>query len=90
MGLVLCRAEGVDLHLGLPCRETLSVSIHPPVHSMFPFSDCVEWNGLEGNWHVMLESFERHVAMLPKVLFDHAPKELNKIEFTVELGEDNT
>jgi hypothetical protein len=60
MGFVLRRTKFPDLQCCIFGFESRPVSFHPPMHPMFPTSNCTEFYGRQSLWHVFLQRFKGH------------------------------
>ena len=89
VGLVFCRTELLDTGLCISCAKPRSVSLHPPVHVVLPTADNLQFHGLHGFRHILLECIKCVITIFPKISFHNTPKELNKIEFTMKLWQKN-
>ena len=56
---------------------------------MLPTADNLQFHRLHGFQHILLECIKCIIAIFPKISFHNTPKELNKIEFTMKLWQEN-
>lgn len=59
------------------------------VHAVLPFSDSLDFHRLKSLRHIFFQGLEGVITVFGEVPLDSAPEELNEIEFTMELGQEN-
>ena len=80
------------LYINLSIFGTLPIPVclHPLNHPVFPLPYGAELNWFQCLWNIVLECVKHIITVLPQVLLDCTLKELNKVEFTVKLGQEDT
>ena len=79
----------ININLSIFGTLPIPVCLHPQNHPVFPLLYGAELNWFQCLWNIVLERVECIITVLPQVLLDCALKELNKVEFTVKLGQED-
>lgn len=89
MGLVFCWTELFYTYLCISCTKPWSVSLHPPVHTVFLIVNNLQLYRFHGFQHVLLECVICVITIFVEILFHNTPKELDEIQFTMEFWQEN-
>ena len=77
------------IKLCILCTLPIPVCLHPSDHSVFPFPYGAELNRFKCFWKVCLECFECIITVVLQIFLDFTTEKLNKVEFTVELWQED-
>ena len=91
LGLSLAYFQDISLNviLSRTLCQSLTISVYPMVHAMFPFPNRRERDRFHCYWHICFESVKCHIAVFMEVFFYCTPEELNEVELTVKFRKED-
>lgn len=87
MRFILSWTKFLDLCVHSP--ESHPVSIHPPVHAMFPLPDGLEWHRCKCCGHVVFQCIECIITVVTKIFLHLSPEIFNEVQLAVKLQQKN-